>query len=203
MLLRLFIYRSLRYIIPQSRIAAQPPAVFCIQVSCTVLVESCFFVSFLSCKLVRQIDKSLVLYLLLFDPDFSVRSVFYSLIFITSVVSNQRSRTQVVRVVEELLVDFLVNCRLVPCRKLRHNPRLASGGFLPKGRSGFPGVPPFGSIPRSKLRCEFGTAAPPLQSLTGCLQKGVSAKERHLFYNSHAELDSASVDVKPLKPGQS
>ena len=42
----------------------------------------------------------------------------------------------------------------------------------------------------------FGTASSPLQSLTGCLQKVFFAKERHLFSNSHAELDSASVDVK-------
>jgi hypothetical protein len=54
---------------------------------------------------------------------------------------------------------------------------------------GLSGVPPFGSI-------AIATASPPLQSLTGCLQKVFFAKERHLFSNSHAELDSASVDVK-------
>ena len=41
-----------------------------------------------------------------------------------------------VRVVEELLADCLVNCRLVPSRKLGYNPRLAKVDVLDVSRQG-------------------------------------------------------------------
>ncbi|HAM78019.1 MAG TPA: hypothetical protein DCP61_02365 [Treponema sp.] len=70
----------------------------------------------------------------------------------------------------------------------------SSLGGSPLTRVGLSGVPPFGSIASA-------TASPPLQSLTGFLQKRHLVKERHSFSCSHAELVSASVDVKPQSRG--
>ena len=124
----LIVYGRLRYILPDRRIRAHPPAVLRIQIPRTVVVEPGFLILLFRSELVRpavvriaenyftrrlrgmsvrQIPQAFLFRCLFLYPQLSVRRIFYPLVFIAFKIGHKLRASQVVGVVVILMMPLI------------------------------------------------------------------------------------------------
>ena len=161
MLTGVVICRRHRYVITYRRIRTQPPRVFRIQVSRTVVIQPRLFVLLLRRKLirpavvriaenyftrrlrgmsVRQIAQPFFFFRLLLYPQLSVRRIFYPLVFIAFKIGYELRTSQVVGmiIIPVLPLVALPVARFKLTRLLRYNSRFTQVyvlRILPVGQS--------------------------------------------------------------------